>query len=93
MGCYAVHARQQLREPGSLATYNLKTFDAAQWTPGSKGAHVLLEDFVRRRLAAFDADRAKADRLSTSRLSPHVHFGEISVRYIFCVACPSLRVK
>ena len=58
---------------------------AAQWTPGSKGAHMLLDDFVLRRLAAFDADRAKTDRASTSRLSPHVHFGEISVRFIFHV--------
>ncbi len=56
-----------------------------QWTPGSKGAHVVLDDFVRRRLPAFDADRAKTDRASTSRLSPHVHYGEISVRFIFHV--------
>lgn len=56
---------------------------AVQWTPGSKGAHMLLDDFVLRRLAAFVADRAKTDRASTSRLSPHVHFGEISVRFIF----------
>ncbi|KAK9843673.1 hypothetical protein WJX81_001963 [Elliptochloris bilobata] len=55
------------------------------WTPGSKGAHVLLDGFVRRHLAVFDADRAKTDRTSTSRLSPHVHFGEISVRFIFHV--------
>ena len=46
---------------------------------------MLLDDFVMRRLAAFDADRAKTDRASTSRLSPHVHFGEISVRFIFHV--------
>ena len=62
---------------------------SAQWTPGSKGAHLLLDDFVLRRLAAFDADRAKTDRASTSRLSPHVHFGEISVRFMFHVARPS----
>jgi len=59
-----------------------------QWTPGSKGAHMVLDDFVRRRLPAFDADRAKTDRASTSRLSPHVHYGEISVRFIFHVARP-----
>lgn len=62
-----------------------------QWTPGSKGAHVVLDDFVRRRLPAFDADRAKTDRASTSRLSPHVHYGEISVRFIFHVARPRQR--
>ena len=34
----------------------------------------------------FGRDRAKTDRASTSRLSPHIHCGEISVRYIYYVA-------
>jgi hypothetical protein len=58
-----------------------------QWQPGSAGAHRLLDDFVRGgRLKAFDHDRAKTDRQSTSRLSPHVHYGEISARHIYYVA-------
>lgn len=56
------------------------------WQPGSAGAHRLLEDFVRSgRLKSFDADRAKTDRASTSKLSPHIHYGEISVRHIHYV--------
>jgi hypothetical protein len=38
------------------------------------------------RLKAFDADRAKTDRASTSRLSPHIHYGEVSVRHMHYVA-------
>ena len=34
-------------------------------------------------LRQFNAHRAKTDRESTSSLSPHVHFGEISTRHIF----------
>ncbi len=37
------------------------------------------------RLKAFTVDRAKTDTASTSRLSPHVHYGEISVRHIYYV--------
>jgi cryptochrome 2 len=51
------------------------------------GAHRILDEFVRGgRLRAFDRDRAKTDRQSTSRLSPHIHYGEISVRHIHYVA-------
>lgn len=37
------------------------------------------------RLRIFSADRYKTDTHSTSRLSPHVHYGEISVRHIYYV--------
>ena len=58
---------------------------AAQWSPGGKGAHTILERFVSNGLRTFNAHRAKTDRQSTSSLSPHVHFGEISTRHIFYV--------
>ena len=56
-----------------------------QWSPGGKGAHTILERFVSNGLRTFNAHRAKTDRQSTSSLSPHVHFGEISTRHIFYV--------
>ncbi|CAK0781020.1 hypothetical protein CVIRNUC_005258 [Coccomyxa viridis] len=55
------------------------------WSPGGKGAHTILERFVSNGLRTFNAHRAKTDRQSTSSLSPHVHFGEISTRHIFYV--------
>lgn len=44
-----------------------------------------LERFVQERLSTFSNDRSKTDRSSTSRLSPHIHFGEVSVRFIYYV--------
>lgn len=56
---------------------------ASKWTPGTTGALQLLVKFLEEGLQEFDHDRAKVDRNSTSQLSPHIHFGEISVRVIF----------
>lgn len=54
------------------------------WSPGSTSARQALEVFVKSgRLEKFTKDRAKTDRNSTSRLSPHIHFGEVSVRRIY----------
>ena len=52
------------------------------WKPGCAGARKLLNSFINNRLHKFDKDKAKTDRKSTSRLSPHIHFGEISVREV-----------
>ena len=49
----------------------------------------MLEKFAMARLKAFSLDRAKTDTQSTSRLSPHVHYGEISVRHIYYVVRPT----
>ena len=47
------------------------------WTPGEAGAHAQLEGFVEERLADYHRrDEPAVD--GTSRLSPHLRFGEIS---------------
>ncbi|CAN5333742.1 deoxyribodipyrimidine photo-lyase [soil metagenome] len=47
------------------------------WTPGEAGAHELLESFVDERLETYHRrDEPAVD--GTSRLSPHLRFGEIS---------------
>lgn len=56
---------------------------AHRWQPGPEGAAARLEEFCSERLPLFEHDRAKVDRESTSRLSPWIHFGSISVRYIY----------
>ena len=55
---------------------------ARRWTPGEAGAAAALATFLGDGLPLFDADRAKADRASTSRLSPHLHWGEASPRAV-----------
>ncbi|HSG69614.1 MAG TPA: deoxyribodipyrimidine photo-lyase [Planctomycetaceae bacterium] len=49
------------------------------WTPGVPGAEAQLERFLETALSAYSDGRDRPDRTGTSRLSPHLHFGEISV--------------
>jgi len=48
------------------------------WTPGEDGAWNTLEDFCESRLNGYKTDRDIPETSATSRLSAHLHFGEIS---------------
>lgn len=48
------------------------------WTPGAAAAHDRLEAFLDERLAAYDDDRDRPAVDATSRLSPHLRWGELS---------------
>ncbi len=50
------------------------------WTPGEAGALQRLESFLEGPVAAYGEERDRPDREGTSRLSPHLHFGELSPR-------------
>lgn len=56
---------------------------AAQWKPGESGANTLLERFRGKCVGAYAEMRDRPDRAGTSRLSPHLHFGEISPRQVW----------
>jgi len=49
---------------------------AAEWTPGEGGARQRLDDFLAR-IGGYDIARNLPSSEGTSRLSPHLHFGEI----------------
>ena len=53
------------------------------WTPGEAGARDRLSAFLDETLAGYREGRDRPDKLSTSRLSPHLRFGEISPRQIW----------
>lgn len=53
------------------------------WTPGEAGALIRFEGFVDEGLDGYAEGRNYPDRPNVSRLSPHLHFGEISVRQIW----------
>jgi len=55
---------------------------SAHWIPGEAGAAELLQVFIDGALDAYASGRDLPDRAGTSRLSPHLHFGEISPRRI-----------
>ncbi|HEY5849380.1 MAG TPA: deoxyribodipyrimidine photo-lyase, partial [Lysobacter sp.] len=48
------------------------------WTPGEDGAMQALEAFTDGALQGYATQRDRPDRIGTSRLSPHLHFGEIA---------------
>lgn len=50
----------------------------AQWTPGEKGAEAALDTFLEEALAGYHRQRDIPGLRGTSRLSPHLHFGELS---------------
>lgn len=53
------------------------------WTPGEAGAQAMLELFADDALNGYAEGRDLPARHGTSRLSPHLHFGEISPRQIY----------
>lgn len=66
----------------------LPTIDWAEgirkvWNPGEKHAKEGLRRFLKIAAHSYHTDRDRPDLLGTSRLSPHLHFGEISPRQIW----------
>ena len=72
--------------PHSLALSELSLEPAVDWAgefrhvwqPGESGARSQLQRFLRETLAEYPVNRDKPGLAGTSRLSPHLHFGEIS---------------
>jgi deoxyribodipyrimidine photo-lyase len=55
----------------------------AIWSPGEAGARKRLSAFIRESLHGYADGRDRPDRSSTSRLSPHLHWGEVSPRQVW----------
>jgi deoxyribodipyrimidine photo-lyase len=53
------------------------------WQPGEAGALALLDSFLAGPIKGYKEDRNLPANRTTSRLSPHLHFGEISPRQIW----------
>ncbi|MCS3450255.1 MULTISPECIES: cryptochrome/photolyase family protein [Bradyrhizobium] len=56
------------------------------WTPGEVAAQARLKRFLDERISGYAGDRDRPDRDGTSRLSPHLRFGEISPRQVWHAA-------
>ena len=57
-------------------------FEAA-WKPGEQGAREALDLFVEQGLTDYADGRDRPDKPTTSRLSPHLHWGEISPHQVW----------
>ncbi len=53
------------------------------WCPGEVGASEQLKQFLKEALGDYPMGRNRPDLIGTSRLSPHLHFGEVSVRQVW----------
>lgn len=85
------HLRAPGQWPGSLALDALELEPRihwagglrAAWQPGEAGARANLRRFLGRAFADYAEQRNRPDVVGTSRLSPHLHFGEISPRQVW----------
>ncbi len=83
-----MHAPTRWPARGSLDSLRLESrVDWASgirevWTPGEVGAQKRLRKFIRSGLSGYLAGRDRPDRDGVSRLSPHLHFGEIGPRQV-----------
>ncbi len=79
--------------PESLATESLASWqlrpehpwDAGihgHWQPGTAGARSRLQRFLDAAIASYREQRDRPDHEGTSKLSPHLHFGELSPRQV-----------
>ena len=73
----------------ALETWNLRCHDPdwaagfrEVWRPGEEGARQRLEGFLRNSVGTYAINRNEPGEQGTSRLSPHLHFGEIGPRQI-----------
>lgn len=56
------------------------------WTPGEDAALARLRRFTRGSMAGYAGERDRPDHDGTSRLSPHLRFGEVSPQQIWAAA-------
>ena len=63
------------------------------WKPGEAAAQERLESFLDEAVGAYGTERDRPDREGTSRLSPHLHFGELSPRLCWQRTQPSLEMN
>jgi deoxyribodipyrimidine photo-lyase len=63
---------------------------ASSWTPGEAGARARVASFCRAGLHRYDSGRNLPAESGSSRLSPHLHFGEIGPRQ--CLAAVTAEI-
>ncbi len=56
---------------------------AEEWEPGEAGAKARLAEFLSAGIRHYDEGRNRPDKRYVSRLSPHLHFGELSPNQVW----------
>ena len=84
----ACDAESEKLEDWNLLPSNPDWADGWQdlWQPGEEGAMTRLQEFLREGIQDYGELRNRPDLPNVSRLSPHIHFGEVSPRQICKIA-------
>jgi deoxyribodipyrimidine photo-lyase len=74
---------EKIMDPGSGGGAKWAKKMEPFWTPGARGASSALRKFLNEKIENYHEGRELPSIEGTSKLSPHLHFGEISVRKIW----------
>ena len=72
------HGEESVEDLGLMPDIEWYDGIAEEWTPGEKGAMDRLREFLDNGLEGYAEGRDRPDKRHVSRLSPHLHFGELS---------------
>ena len=78
----------KLNELNLISENWMKKFDGI-WNVGERAASIKLDTFILNQIDDYDQDRNYLYKGGTSKLSPHLHFGEISPVKIWNMTCNS----
>lgn len=88
-----LNSADSLNKLGLLDTHNWHSKLHQYWTPGEDAAHIRLDDFIDEKILDYIPSRDYPAIEATSTLSPHLHFGEISLPQIIIALIPLLEYK
>jgi deoxyribodipyrimidine photo-lyase len=80
--------RAGIEMPGPLPAASWHNSIAENWTPGEEGGLERLERFLENGIRHYSEGRDRPDQNYVSRLSPHLHFGEVSPNQAWHAASP-----
>jgi len=80
------HAGLALKELELMPSIHWYEEISQQWSPGENGAAARLGDFLSSGINHYDEGRNRPDQRYVSRLSPHLHFGEVSPNQVWFAA-------
>jgi len=81
--CASVKSTQQQSDMSNALEKPSSSNLWKHWEPTEHGAKALLKEFIDKKLCTYEADRNFPAIDGTSRLSPYLHFGQISIRRIW----------
>lgn len=81
---------QSLKSLNLLGEHNWHKKLCLHWQPGEEAAYQLLDRFLEEAITEYETGRDIPSAEETSRLSPYLHFGEITPRQIMTAIWPLL---